>query len=180
MTLKIINHILIVSWGSKIGSLLGCWDLLTWVELGTWDLGLGSWDPIWTGPLAFQLSMNNIYVHLKFRRQTLMILFLALSLSLLGLYSIGHLHACPLFCFGYKIECFDHPRFCPIIIHISMSVMDVGESRHASMRPSLLVLTLSQNKCVFSLTSRQSLEWWSYIWTIIHIFIQMWTCSSIF
>lgn len=32
----------------------------------------------------------------------------------------------------------------------------------------------------FSLNFQQSLEWWSYIWTITHIFIQMWTCSSNF
>ena len=33
--LKIDNHILTISWGSKVGILPPCWDLLTWVGLGT-------------------------------------------------------------------------------------------------------------------------------------------------
>jgi hypothetical protein len=31
------NHILMVFWVSKVGTLPPCWDLLTWVGLGTWD-----------------------------------------------------------------------------------------------------------------------------------------------
>ena len=34
-TLMIINHILIVSWRSKVGTWSPCWDSLTWVGLGT-------------------------------------------------------------------------------------------------------------------------------------------------
>ena len=32
-----------VCWGSKVGTLSPCWNLLTWV-------GLGTWDPMWIGP----------------------------------------------------------------------------------------------------------------------------------
>ena len=35
----IINHGRMVSWGSQVGTLPPCWDLLTWVGLGTWDFG---------------------------------------------------------------------------------------------------------------------------------------------
>ena len=43
MALLIINHISMVSWGSKVGTLPSSWDLLTCVALG-------AWDPMWTGP----------------------------------------------------------------------------------------------------------------------------------
>ena len=43
LTLMIVNHMSMVSWGSKVGTLPPCWDLLTWV-------GLGTWDPTWTNP----------------------------------------------------------------------------------------------------------------------------------
>ena len=33
--LMIINDIIMISWGSKVGTLPPCWDLLTWVGLGT-------------------------------------------------------------------------------------------------------------------------------------------------
>ena len=33
-TLMIISHILVVTRGSKVGTLPPCWDLLTWVGLG--------------------------------------------------------------------------------------------------------------------------------------------------
>jgi hypothetical protein len=36
--LMIMKCILMVSWCSKVGTLPRCWDLLTWVRLGTWDL----------------------------------------------------------------------------------------------------------------------------------------------
>ena len=44
-TLMIINHILTVSWDSKVGTSSPYWDRLTRVRLGTWDLG-----PVWGGP----------------------------------------------------------------------------------------------------------------------------------
>ena len=34
-TLRMIGHILMISWGSKVGALPLCWDLLTWVGLKT-------------------------------------------------------------------------------------------------------------------------------------------------
>ena len=34
-----VNHILMASLGSNVGTLLPSWDLLTWV-------GVGSWDPV--------------------------------------------------------------------------------------------------------------------------------------
>ena len=43
LTLLIINYILMVAWVSKVGIVPPCWDLLTW-------LGLGTWDPMWIGP----------------------------------------------------------------------------------------------------------------------------------
>jgi hypothetical protein len=43
-TLMIINHISMVSRGSKVGTLRPCWDLLTWVGLG---------DPMWTDPHCY-------------------------------------------------------------------------------------------------------------------------------
>jgi hypothetical protein len=43
-TWMIINHVLMIYWGSKVGAFMSaCRDLLTWV-------GLGTWDPIWIGP----------------------------------------------------------------------------------------------------------------------------------
>jgi hypothetical protein len=62
----IINHIFRISWGSKIGTLPPCWDLVTWVGLGTWDLGplvncplhsLGLYPGCCYGSSFFQLSM---------------------------------------------------------------------------------------------------------------------------
>ena len=43
LNLMIVNHILMVSWGSKVRKLPPCWDLLI-------RLGLGTWDPMWTNP----------------------------------------------------------------------------------------------------------------------------------
>jgi hypothetical protein len=37
-TLMIFNYYLMVSWGSKVGTLPLCWGLLTLVGLGTWDM----------------------------------------------------------------------------------------------------------------------------------------------
>ena len=45
----IINHILMVIGGSKVGTLPPCWDLLTWV--GTWELRPHAnrpWGPLYT------------------------------------------------------------------------------------------------------------------------------------
>ena len=36
-TLMIVTNILVYFGGSKVETLPPCWDLLTWVELGTWD-----------------------------------------------------------------------------------------------------------------------------------------------
>jgi hypothetical protein len=42
-TLMTFNHMLTITWGSQVGTLPPCWDLLTWV-------GLRTWDPMWTNP----------------------------------------------------------------------------------------------------------------------------------
>ena len=34
-TFIIFNHVLVITWGSQVGTLPPCWDLLTWVGLGT-------------------------------------------------------------------------------------------------------------------------------------------------
>ena len=49
-----INLILImVSWGSKVGTSPPRWDLLAWV-------GLETWDPMWTGPWNSQHTLNTL------------------------------------------------------------------------------------------------------------------------
>ena len=53
--LMIISHILMVSWGSKVGTLPPCWDLLTWV-------GLGTWDSMWTNlEISFSFSLFQLW-----------------------------------------------------------------------------------------------------------------------
>ena len=58
-TLMIFDHILMVSWGSTVGTLPLCWDLLTWV--GVW-----SWGPMWTHPYSLvRVRKSCIHAHIE-------------------------------------------------------------------------------------------------------------------
>ena len=64
-TLLNVSHILMVSWGSKVGTLCPCWNLQPWV-------GLGSWDLMWAGPSNQQMELQQhdfLSNHYKARRR---------------------------------------------------------------------------------------------------------------
>ena len=54
LTLMIVNHNLMISWGLKVGTLPPCRDLLTWV-------GLGTWDPCEPAAKDFWLALGVLY-----------------------------------------------------------------------------------------------------------------------